>query len=193
MIAESRANIGDMDFQTLNITDVHPHPLNVREGDIGAIIESLKSHGQYRPIVVQKSTGLILAGNHTWKAANTLGWKTIDVVEVDVDDDEAVRILLVDNRTNDLATYDKFGLADLLSTLSKTEQSLAGTGFSGDDLDDLMKDIMEDPMEMPELDTSEQMSGLSYRIVIDCANEFEQESLLSQFAEQGLNAKALVS
>jgi hypothetical protein len=52
--------------------------INVRQGDIGAISESLKAHGQYRPIVVDKRTNRILAGNHTWKAAKSLGWTQIN-------------------------------------------------------------------------------------------------------------------
>lgn len=127
-----------MKVATKKIDALIPHPDNVRQGDVGAIVESLKVHGQYRPIVVQKSTQHILSGNHTWKAAKALGWDTIEVVEIDVDDAQAKRILLVDNRATDLATYDDRALANLLKQLAETEGSLEGTGFDGDDLDDLL-------------------------------------------------------
>ena len=65
-------------------------------------------------------------------------WKTIEVTWVDCDDDEALRILLVDNRANDLSSYDERGLADLLVDLMKTEAQLSGTGFDPDDLDSLL-------------------------------------------------------
>jgi hypothetical protein len=110
---------------------------------VGAIAESLQTHGQYRPIVVQSSTGLILAGNHTYRAAVLLGWDQIAVTYVDVDDDTATRILLVDNRTNDLATYDESALAALLEELTNTPLGLAGSGFDGDDLDRLIADLNE--------------------------------------------------
>jgi hypothetical protein len=42
----------------VDIDSVETHPKNVRQGDIGAISESLKAHGQYRPIVVDKRTNL---------------------------------------------------------------------------------------------------------------------------------------
>ena len=130
--------MAQLSVQQVSIDDVSPHPRNVRQGDVGAIMESLSAHGQYRPIVVQKSTGSILAGNHTWKAAKTLGWKEIAVTYVDVDDEKALRILLIDNRANDLATYDDSQLADLLQMLASTEIGFDGTGFDGDDLDDLL-------------------------------------------------------
>jgi ParB-like chromosome segregation protein Spo0J len=36
---------------------------NPRKGNIKELVESLKANGQYKPIVVQKSTKQILAGN----------------------------------------------------------------------------------------------------------------------------------
>ncbi len=107
---------------------VVPHPDNARRGDVATIARSLEEHGQYRPIVVQASTGYIIAGNHTWRAAESLGLAEIDVMRIDVTDDEARRILLVDNRTSDLATYDA-SLADVLRSLTETDRGLSGTGF----------------------------------------------------------------
>jgi hypothetical protein len=127
--------------QNVAIDSVSPHPQNVRQGDVGAIVQSLESHGQYRPIVVQASTGFILAGNHTWKAAKTLGWSNIDVTEIDVDDEQALRIMLVDNKSNDLATYDDAALAELLASLAATETSLEGTGFTIEGLDELINEL----------------------------------------------------
>lgn len=152
MIPETLAHLA------IPIDSIQPHPRNVRQGDVGAISESLKLHGQYRPIVVQKSTGHILAGNHTYKAARALKWKQIAATYVDVTDDQAVRILLMDNRANDLASYDDPALADILKQLMETEQRLEGTGFDPDDLEQLLRDIdaeqlptvMGDPDDVPE-------------------------------------------
>ena len=140
---------GELTTETVHIDDVRPHPKNVRQGDIGAICESLQAHGQYRAIVVQKSTGLILAGNHTWKAAKQIGWRDIAVHYIDCDDDQAMRILLADNRANDLATYDDAALAVVLQELAATQQGLAGTLFDGDALDDLIDKIGK-PIEQDE-------------------------------------------
>jgi len=128
-----------IEYTIVDITSVQTHPKNVRQGDIGAIAESLKAHGQYRPIVVDKRTNYILAGNHTWKAAQSLGWSQISAGFVETkDDDEALRILLSDNRASDLATYDDGGLAEILKQLAITDTGLVGTMYDGDDLDDLV-------------------------------------------------------
>lgn len=119
---------------TIDIDEVHPYPRNARQGDIGAISESLRTLGQYRPIVVNKRTDEILVGNHTWQAARSLGWRAISVTYVDVDDEQAARIVAVDNRSSDLATYDDEALIQTLTSIP----SIEGTGFSMMDVDDLL-------------------------------------------------------
>jgi hypothetical protein len=95
---------------------------NPRRGNIAAIADSLKTTGQYKPIIVNKGshTGRpheVLAGNHTLQAARTLHWDTVLASYVDVDDDTANRIVLADNRTADLGDYDDDLLASLLKDL----------------------------------------------------------------------------
>jgi hypothetical protein len=117
----------------VKLTDLEPHPQNPRRGDIDNIRESLARFGQYRPIVVQTSSNHIIAGNHTWKAAQAEGWTTIKATYIDVDDDTALAILVADNRLADLGSYET---ADLTAVLRAIDASggLAGTGYTTADL-----------------------------------------------------------
>nr|BFD90993.1 hypothetical protein KitaXyl93_23530 [Kitasatospora sp. Xyl93] len=122
-----------------NLTRYYRNP---RRGDVAAVAESLRVHGQFKPIVVNRGTltgrlNEILAGNHTWDAAQERGWDQIAVSWVDVDDDDAAKIVIVDNRTSDLAGYDTELLADILSGLP----DLDGTGYDQDAVDDLLDGI----------------------------------------------------
>ncbi|MEU2558470.1 ParB N-terminal domain-containing protein [Streptomyces longispororuber] len=138
----THANIPEeLQLLAVPVTELSPYHRNPRTGDIEAIAESLTVNGQYRPIVVNKGsqTGRlneILAGNHTYAAARQLGWDRIAVTWVDVDDDAAARIVIVDNRTNDLAGYDSKLLAEVLSEIP----DLAGTGYDRESLDRLLDD-----------------------------------------------------
>lgn len=129
---------------TQSVNKLKPHPANPRQGDVGAIVESIERNGFYGTIIVQKSSGYVLAGNHRLKAAKQLGITEVPVTIVDVDDDTADRILLADNRTNDLATYDDERLANLLANLANNTGTLAGTGYDGEDLDNLLADLASD-------------------------------------------------
>lgn len=115
---------------------------NPRKGDVATIAKSLQVSGQYKPIVVNAGTHTgrpaeVLAGNHTLIAARDLGWSTIQVVTVDVDDDQAARIVAADNRIADLGDYDQEMLAELLTDIPDLE----GTGFTDADLDALQQQL----------------------------------------------------
>lgn len=133
------------------IAELNPYHRNPRTGDLDAISESLSVNGQYRPIVVNRGTltgrpNEILAGNHTFKAAKQLGWTVIAVTWLDVDDDAAAKIVIVDNRTNDLAGYDSVLLADILTDLP----DLQGTGYDQEQPDQLLDETaLLAPIELP--------------------------------------------
>jgi ParB-like nuclease domain len=136
----SRANPKTQEYELVSVRAIKTHPRNARQGDIGAIHESITQNGFFGACVVQKSTGHILAGNHRYMAAVEAGLQSVPVIWVDVDDDRALRILLADNKTSDDASYDQTALADILSELANTSD-LLGTGFDGDDLDQLIADL----------------------------------------------------
>lgn len=138
--------------EVVPLDSLKQHPRNARSGDLGAIHQSIEANGFYGAVIAQKSTGFILAGNHRWLAAVQAGAAEIPVTWVDVDDDHALRIMLADNRTNDLASMDEAALADLLKELHAATGTLTGTGYDGDDLDELLSDLgmMDEPGAAPE-------------------------------------------
>lgn len=119
-----------------------PHPDNPRRSDPAGIAESLMTNGQYKPIVVSRDD-VILAGHHTVRAAESLGWATLDAVRLPVDgsSDAARRVMLADNRTTDLAGYDDRTLAGLLSELAASDEGLLGTAWDADDYSDLLATV----------------------------------------------------
>src|SRR5829696_2696571 len=122
---------------TVPIGSLRPYRRNPRRGDAGLIAESLERNGQYRPLVVNRPTGEVLAGNHTLLAAKELGWEEIAVTFVEVDDGQAKRIVLVDNRASDLAGYDGELLAELVAELPDLE----GSGWDASSLDALLAEL----------------------------------------------------
>lgn len=146
--------MANLKIETMPIGDLTPYHRNPRRGNMAAIAESLKARGQYKPIVVNKGTktGIaneILAGNHTWQAAKSLGWTTIEAVIVDLDADQAAQIVLADNRIADLGGYDTDALAELLESI---EQPTVGTGYSADDIAEIIAAAKPAPSELKDPD-----------------------------------------
>jgi ParB-like chromosome segregation protein Spo0J len=126
------------------LDQLHEYPGNARIGDVDAIAESLKTTGQYKPVVVQASTNYVLVGNHTLRAAKKIGWKTLGAIYLDVDTNVAMRINLNDNRSNDRATYDTVALAEQLKKID----SYKGTGYSDMDVQGILTAIEERDQEL---------------------------------------------
>jgi hypothetical protein len=124
-----------------------PHPSNPRQGDLRAISASIERHGFYGAIVANKTTSHILAGNHRYLAARSLGFASVPVVWVEVEKEEELRILAADNRTSELGTFDLALLDDLLETLG---DDLTGTGYELPDFSDLFDEPEQEQEHEPD-------------------------------------------
>jgi len=162
-----RSDTSPSDVESVSVHEITTHPLNPREGDIGSIIDSLSYLGQYRPIVVNKRTKHILSGNHTYQSAVQLGWEKIAVHWIDVDEIEEIKILIVDNRTSDLATYDPAELNKLL-----TSTSISGTGFSREDINEILSGGRTKPGHQPVGRSTIRVGDYTMRVHTEDVNEW---------------------
>lgn len=137
------AQLVHQEYAIVPIGELRPHPANPRKGNVSAIADSVAANGFYGAIVAQRSTGMILAGNHRWEAARREGLTEVPVCWLDCTDAEARRILTVDNRTNDEAGYDNEALARLLNDIRAEAGSLVGTGYTQEALDTLLQDAAD--------------------------------------------------
>jgi len=126
------------EYEQVSVGLIKPHSRNVNQGDKGKIYQSIQDNGFYGACIVQRSTRLILAGSHRWEAAKQAGMPAVPVIWADVDDDAALRIMLSDNATARAGNDNPNALAELLAELAGTDKGLSGTGFDGDDLQDLI-------------------------------------------------------
>lgn len=118
------------------IDSVCPHPDNPNNGDVDAIGESIDENGMVLPILAQTSTSYILSGNHTWMTLVERQATLCPVVRVDVNDEQAIKLLIGMNQIPRLARPDKAAMLDLLQTV---EAPTVGTGVSDYDLAALEK------------------------------------------------------
>jgi hypothetical protein len=133
-----RMKIHTQEIQIVAIDSLTPHPRNARLGDVVAISESIVHNGFYGAVIVQKSSGHIIVGNHRWQAAKGTGADKIPCIMIDVTDEDAERIMLADNRTAELGGFDEAQLRDVLDGLAETSLGLAGTGYRQEDIDALL-------------------------------------------------------
>lgn len=135
-----------MDKSTLSVEWVAPgelfeNPANPRHNDAAVphVAASLRRFGWQQPIVA-KPSGELVAGHTRLKAARDIGMDSVPVVRFGGSDIDATAFAIADNRTAEFAEWDQPALAELLDEL-RSEDSLDGVGYSGDDIDALLQEI----------------------------------------------------
>lgn len=122
-----------------------PDPANPRahpEGNLDAIVASLRRFGQVEPLVVQAGTNRVIAGHGRLAAMKRLGWTEADVVELPVTSLDATALGIALNRSAELAEWEDDILARLLDQL-RSENAIEGIGFSEKEIDDLLSDVAD--------------------------------------------------
>ena len=125
---------------------VRLNPDNPRVNDLAVpgVVQSIARFGFRVPLVVNRRTGIVEAGNTRLKAAYVMGLTEVPVVWVADDEATAMAFAIADNRLGEIATWNEPQLAGLLQRLA-AEDELASSGFSDDDLGSLLAKLeMED-------------------------------------------------
>lgn len=185
-------NILNTAYEMVDSSTLVLHPKNPRQGNSASINESIESNGFYGALVVQKSTRRVLAGNHRLKEAKALGAEQVPVIWVDCDDDKAVKILLADNRSNDMAGYDDSMLIEVLQGLTN---DYSGTLYDQETYNKLVKGVEKAATAANEFAVEAESKALpeNFQILIICYDEAQQFSLLERFSSEGVKCRALIS
>ena len=84
---------------SLDKIDPNPHQARCELGNIEELMDSIRSKGILEPILVRSRAGRfeIIAGERRFIASKNIGLKDIPCIEMDVEDDEAMEIALIEN------------------------------------------------------------------------------------------------
>jgi len=119
-----------LEIKYVPIGDVHPWDKNPKKHNKKAIIESIKRFKPTQPILVQKGTGLIIAGHGRLEAFKELGYDEIPITELEMSDAEAHAYALVDNQTVIAGGWDDklltLDLKDLKLEIPELDMSVFG-------------------------------------------------------------------
>ena len=144
-----------MQIESWPIDKVKPYDNNPRDNDgaVQAVARSLQEFGWRQPIVVDPEH-VIVVGHTRWKAAKQLGLSQVPVhVATDLTEDQIRAYRIADNKTAEIATWDKELLPFELGQLKEVGYDLSLLGFRPDELAKVMGgDVAEglcDPDDVP--------------------------------------------
>ena len=125
-----------MQIEMWPIEGVKPYPGNPRVNDdaVPAVAASIKEFGFRQPIVVDEQS-VIIVGHTRWKAARHLGMTEVPVhVATGLSPEQIRAYRLADNKTNELADWDKLLLPIELGELQAGGYDIGMLGFDEEDL-----------------------------------------------------------
>lgn len=128
------------------IDEVTQNPRNYNNGDVEEIMALIEDIGMYRPIIVDRESKEIIAGNHTWMACKQLHAEVIPVIWFDGEDEDQLRAMIGDNGTARAARPDEAILLDLLHDLDVSDRGLNGLGYNSRDIERIER-LMSTPLE----------------------------------------------
>lgn len=102
------------------------------------ISQLIEANGFAGAVLAQESTGLLIDGEHRWRAALAEGMTGLPVLWLDISDDTRDRLLASLNESTRRGINDEAKLVALLTGLAQTPRGLTGTAYDGDDLDALI-------------------------------------------------------
>ena len=130
-----------IDINNLTPWDQNPR---VNEHAIDEVAKSIKRFGFASPIIARKEDNTIIAGHTRWQAAKSLGLDKVPVRFMDLDPADAKLLAIADNKLGEYADWDNDLLAEVLSDLSDYGSDLSETGFSEQELEELLSFDMGD-------------------------------------------------
>lgn len=168
------------------IARLRPYAGNAKRHSVEQISElrlSLRQFGWTMPILA-RADGTVIAGHGRLEAAQSEGFDHVPVVVANGWTDAQCRAYgLADNKLSELGVWDEDAL---IAEVLAVKDEIVIPGFD----DTEMARVLEES-EPP--DTSPQLDGLTFSVIVRCRDEDHQRDLLARFAAEGLTCDALIS
>ena len=181
-----------MNIQNIALIDIHPYARNPRKNDeaVKNVAASIREFGFLVPLVID-SNHEIVAGHTRYKAAKSLGMKTVPCVIADeLTEDQIKAFRLADNKVGEMAAWDM----DLLPIeLADIAMPMADFGFeviSDDDFSEnfTLDDGEKKPFQQISITVHDEQAKL---ILAAIKYVYDQNAVTETFTNENHNGNGL--
>ena len=171
------------------IEELKPYENNPRLNDsaVDHVASSISVYGFQQPIVVDKQD-VIIVGHTRLKAAQKLGLDKVPVVVADMTPEQAKAYRLADNRTGEIATWDRKQLGLELADLCEVFDDMPPLGFSNDAIKGLIDFAQNFDNNAVAADDEDEEEFLVLAI---CINEGQQKAVFDLLKKEGVECKIM--
>ena len=164
-----------MIIEKKKISDLKPAPYNPRksnEKQEANLKKSLEKFGVVEPIVFNKRTGYIVGGHFRIRELKKLGYKEVDCVIVDLNEDDEKELNI---RLN--------------ANTGEWDEEMLSLDWDAEQLDDWGLDVPNWDAEQEEEKSQEYQQ--KFELVVECNNEEHQMEIFESLTNSGLICRVL--
>jgi ParB family transcriptional regulator, chromosome partitioning protein len=188
-LAAPRASL-DVDIDLLEPNDYQPRA-QIDDARLEDLARSIRANGVIQPIVVRRLDAgryQIIAGERRWRAAQRAGLHDVPIVAVDVTEDEALQLAIIENvqRTDLNAIEEATGYQALISDFKHSHDEIAKTvGKSRVHITNTLR-LLKLPERVQTLVRSGKVSAGHARVLI---GRSDAEELAQKIVDMGLSVR----
>lgn len=145
-----------MECKVMQLADIVPAEYNPRvtltEADFEykALKASIDEFGLVVPLVVNERTGTLVSGHQRLNVMLKNGVEETEVVVVDMEPEKEKALCIAMNKVG--GQWDYGLLADIMEELRNSEIDTTATGFSSNEIAELLGELQEEARDIPEVD-----------------------------------------
>lgn len=182
----------------IDIELVEPNPdqprTNFKKDELEELSRSIKKEGLIQPIVVRIGEGgkyQIIAGERRWQAAKLVGLKRVPIQVMNVDDDKALELALIENiQRSDLNPIEEaYGYKRLMERRKMTQADVAQAVSKGRSTIANALRLLDLPEEAQQLLFEDVITAGHARAILSVPSKEARESLTKKLAEQKLSVR----
>lgn len=167
-----------IDVEIASLREYENNP-RVNDKAVAKVAESIRAFGFRVPIVID-TDNVIVCGHTRLKAARSLGLDVVPcIVADDLTPDQINAFRLADNKTGEIAEWD---FEKLEAELAALDFDMSVFGFDDDG---------DKPTGTKERDDLSDKVSEVFEVIVECADEIEQEEVFNRLSGEGLQCRVL--
>lgn len=146
-----------METKTMRLEDIIPAEYNPRvmltetDFEYKALKASIDEFGLVVPLIVNEKTGNLVSGHQRLNVLIKSGIEETEVVTVDLEEEKEKALCIAMNKIG--GQWDYGLLADIMEELRNSEVDTTVTGFSGNEIAELLGELQEEADNMPDIES----------------------------------------
>lgn len=146
-----------METKTMRLEDIIPAEYNPRvtltetDFEYKALKASIDEFGLVVPLIVNEKTGNLVSGHQRLNVLIMSGIEETEVVTVDLEEEKEKALCIAMNKVG--GQWDYGLLADIMEELRNSEVDTTVTGFSGNEIAELLGELNDEMVDLPEIES----------------------------------------